>query len=188
MQQLSVAVCVDQQAEVAATFTARKVRQGNLGSGVGTYVEAYRDAEAEQIAASLLQNLKYIGVAEVEFKRHAETGQLFLIEVNPRLWTQVALPGACGLNFPYMFYCLASGMSLPALRVNWRASSWQSLWDDFYNTFRRGGYLAAGKVSRKQWVVQSLQARVGAFFCLKDPLPALAQLRDVVKQVFRFSS
>ena len=183
LQQVSVAVCLGRQAEVVATFTARKMRQGNLGAGVGTYVENFEDAEAEQVATALLRSLKYVGVAEVEFKRHADTGRLYLIEVNPRMWTQVTLPGACGLNFPLMFYCLATGMPLPTARVTQRKVAWQSLWDDFYNTFRRGGYRAAGMVSWLQWLRQSARAHVGAYFDLRDPLPGLAQLVDVARQV-----
>jgi predicted ATP-grasp superfamily ATP-dependent carboligase len=182
-EQLSVAVCVDRNAEVIATFTGRKVRQGNLGSGVGTYVERFQDTEAEQIAADLLRRLKYVGVGEVEFKRHAKTKQLYLIEVNPRVWTQIKLPAACGLDFPLLFYCLATGRSLPTGRVTERSVAWQSLWDDFYNTFRGGGYRAAGLVSTPRWIKQSLQARVGAYFQLRDPLPGLAQLVDAAKQV-----
>jgi len=185
-QHLSVAVCLDHRVEVLATFTARKQRQGNMGAGVGTYVEAFQDAEAEQDAVALLRALKYVGVAEVEFKRHAHTGRLYLIEVNPRVWTQVTLPGACGLNFPLMFYALAAGLSVPTARRTRRRFAWQSLWDDFYNTFRRGGYLAAGIVSRWQWLRQSAQARVGPYLDLRDPLPAVAQLLHVVRRAAKW--
>jgi len=184
-QHLSVAVCLDRRSEVVATFTARKNRQGNLGAGVGTYVERFQDAEAEQSATALLRSLKYVGVAEVEFKRHAHTGRLYVIEVNPRVWTQVALPGACGLNYPLMFYCLATGLPLPTAQVTQRRIAWQSLWDDFYNTFRRGGYREAGMVSRWQWLRQTAQAHVGPFWDLRDPLPALVQLWQVARQVVR---
>lgn len=184
-QHLSVAVCLDRRAEVVATFTARKRRQGNLGAGVGTYVERFQDAEAEQIAATLLRSLKYVGVAEVEFKRHAHTGRLYVIEVNPRVWTQVTLPGACGLNFPLMFYCLATGLPLPTARMTRRRIAWQSLWGDFYNTFRRGGYREAGMVSRWQWLTQSARAHVGPYLDLRDPLPALVELLHVAREIVR---
>jgi len=184
-QHVSVAVCLGRQAEVVATFTARKKRQGNLGAGVATYMETFEDAEAEEIAASLLRRLKYVGVAEVEFKRHARTGRLYVIEINPRVWTQVTLPGACGLNFPLMFYCLATGLPLPTARMRRRPATWQNLWDDFYNTFRQGGYREVGKVSRLQWLSQSARARVGPYWDLRDPLPALVRLLHVGRGIVR---
>jgi predicted ATP-grasp superfamily ATP-dependent carboligase len=181
---LSVAVCLDRKAEVVATFTARKRRQGNRGAGVGTYVESFQDAEAEAAAVSLLQDLKYVGVAEVELKRHAQDGRPYVIEVNPRLWTQVGLPAACGLNFPLLVYQLAAGLPVPAQTLAWRRVLWQDLWDDFYWTFRHGGYSEGGDVSRFQWLGQSWQAHVRPYFTPRDPGPSVYRMWQVARQFF----
>ena len=162
-QHLSVAVCLDRRLSVVATFTARKRRQANHGAGVGTCVESFQDPEAEEAAIALLRGLGYVGVAEVEFKRHAHIGRLYVIEVNPRLWTQVVLAGACGINFPLLFYRLAAGLPELAQPVAWRSRTWQDLWEDFYQTFRRGGYRDAGDVSVAQWIGQAVQAQVGPY-------------------------
>jgi predicted ATP-grasp superfamily ATP-dependent carboligase len=184
-QHLSVAVCLDRQRDVVATFTARKQRQTNHGAGVGTYVESSHDPEAEASAIALLRNFGFVGLAEIEFKRHAQTGRLYVIDVNPRLWTQVALPGACGLNFPLLCYGLASGLSVPRpdRPLAWPQRSWQDLCDDFYETFRRGGYRATGDITCAQWFRQSVRARVGPYFAWCDPLPAAARFQRVARQL-----
>jgi predicted ATP-grasp superfamily ATP-dependent carboligase len=179
---VSVAVCLDRRCEVLMTFTSRKRRQGNGGAGVGTYVERIDEPEAEANAVALLRSLGYVGVAEVEFKRHARTGKLYVIEINPRLWSQTHLAGACGLNFPHLMYCLAAGLPLPALPAKRRIKSWQDLWGDFYEVFRRDGYHATGEVSVMQWLGQSLRAGAGPYFAFDDLLPVAAHALSVARE------
>jgi predicted ATP-grasp superfamily ATP-dependent carboligase len=186
LQQLSIAVCLDRRGEVVASFTARKRRQGTKGTGVGLYVESTRDTEAETAAINLLRGLKCVGLAEVEIKRHAETGRLYVIEINPRVWLQVSLAAACGINFPALYHALAADIPMPAIdaHASDRRAAWQDLCHDCHATFRRGGYSGAGKVSIFGWLWQSLCAREGPFFDVRDPLPAIAWMCHLAGKVF----
>ncbi len=112
LHHISVAVALDKASLPLATFVARKRRQGNHGAGVGTFVEAHKDDEAASTAVSFLQKMGYVGVAEMELKRHATTGELFAIEVNPRMWSQVMLPASVGVNFPMLYCKVATGAAL----------------------------------------------------------------------------
>jgi predicted ATP-grasp superfamily ATP-dependent carboligase len=183
--QLSVAVLVNHEHRAVATFTARKIRQGQDEVGVGTYVESCCDREAEQLAVQFLERMRYVGVAEVEFKRQPGTGRLFALEVNPRVWEQVTLPAACGLNFPKMLLDLSSGVAVEARATSRRPQGWQDLWDDFYWTFRTGGYWRTKRVSLAAWLWQTFTARGHAHLAWSDPLPAAARIRQVIRTLSR---
>jgi predicted ATP-grasp superfamily ATP-dependent carboligase len=181
-----VAACLDRHGEVVASFTARKRRQGTKGTGVGLYVESFDDTEAQTAAINLLRALKCVGLAEVEIKRHAQTGRLYVIEINPRVWLQVSLAAACGINFLALYHALAADLPVPAIDApaTHRKAAWQDLCHDCHATFRSGGYRGAGKVSILGWLWQSLRARQGPFFDLRDPLPAAAWICHLSSKVF----
>ncbi len=177
-QHLSVAVALDSHARPVTSFVARKRRQGNRGAGVGTFVESHQDDEAAGVARRFLSRIGYVGVAEMELKRHGITGELFAIEVNPRLWSQVMLPAALGLDFALLAYRIARGAApsgeLPSAPE--RAVSWQDLWGDSYWTFRPEGYFWRGDVSASRWLMETLSCCVHPFFEWRDPVPAMVRL------------
>jgi len=82
----------DAQGNVRQMFSARKLRQYPPGFGSASLVQS--NAEADSIAATknLLDAVGYRGIAASEFKRHPETGELHIIEVNvrPSLWFSIS--------------------------------------------------------------------------------------------------
>jgi D-aspartate ligase len=174
MNQFSVAGCLDRDGNVISRFTARKRRQGTNGTGVGLYVERVDDSQAEAAGIELLQNLKCTGLAEVELKRHSENGRLYVIEINARVWLQVGLPAACGINFPELYYNLAAGLPVGPASANSKRAAWQDVCHDCWAAFRPGGYRAKGDITMTQWLKQSLRSHVGPFASLRDPMPAVA--------------
>lgn len=174
---LSVAAALDAGSRPVAIFVAQKRRQGNHGAGVGTFVQSHPDAEAAEVARRFLQRIGYVGVAEVELKRHGVTGEIFAIEVNPRLWSQAMLPAALGIDFALLAYRIARGSVLTGeMSAPERAVSWQDLWGDSYWTFRPNGYFWRGDVSASTWIAQTLTSRARPFFEWRDPVPALVHL------------
>jgi D-aspartate ligase len=182
LQHVSVAAALDNASRPLATFVARKRRQGNHGAGVGTFVESHRDDEAASMALQFLQEIGYVGVAEMELKRHAGTNELFAIEVNPRLWSQVTLPATLGLNFAMLYCQVATGLT-PAGEPRPAAAqtaTWQDLWDDFYWTFCHDGYWRRGEVSIATWLYQTWTSQAAAPFAWRDPLPAMIRLMEQI--------
>jgi D-aspartate ligase len=180
---LSVAMALDARSRPVATFVARKRRQANHGAGVGTLVESFRDPEAAAATRTLLQRIGYVGVAEMELKRHATTGELFAIEVNPRLWSQMTLPALLGVDFAFHYCTIAAGATAgPEIEAAPHHASWQDLWSDIYWTFGQGGYWHTGEVSLRSFVLETLAARARPYFAWNDPAPAL---RHVWKEIVR---
>ena len=83
---------IDDAGKVRQSFTARKLRQYPPGFGSASLVESEVCRETSEIAENFLVKLGYRGIAAAEFKRHPETGELKIIEVNPRpsLWFSVS--------------------------------------------------------------------------------------------------
>ncbi len=58
------------------------------------------------IAQALVAELQWTGVAHIDLRTHADSGDVSLIEVNPRFWGSVLGSEHAGVNFPHLA-CLA---------------------------------------------------------------------------------
>ena len=61
----------------------------------------------------LLRAIEWHGVAMVEFKHDAATGEYTLMEINGRFQASTALSLDAGVNLPYMAACLYTGRPVP---------------------------------------------------------------------------
>ncbi|HEX4034198.1 MAG TPA: hypothetical protein VHX66_07125 [Solirubrobacteraceae bacterium] len=79
-------------------FGCRKIRQYPVGFGVASLCEIAELEESMTLARAVLDEAGFIGVAGVETKRHAETGDRYFLEVNVRIPTQWGLADCSGLD------------------------------------------------------------------------------------------
>src|SRR5262249_8844255 len=63
----------------------------------------WNDLLVEQ-AVRLLRELRFTGIAQVEFKYDSRDRQFKFIEINPRLWQWHENAAACGVDFPWIAY------------------------------------------------------------------------------------
>ena len=96
--------CIGTSGECLGYFTGRKLRQSPPLFGTGCLVEATAIPEIVEPSLRLLNACGYSGLAEIEFKRNAKTGEFFLIEVNPRHWDQHQLGELVGINVSRLAY------------------------------------------------------------------------------------
>lgn len=94
----------NERSEIVCSFTARKRLQYPPLAGTGIVVEALPLPELLAPSVALLSALAFRGICEVEYKRDARDGQLYLIEVNPRHWDQHGLGTAVGVNLSEAMY------------------------------------------------------------------------------------
>ncbi len=52
------------------------------------------------LGRSIVKKLKWSGVIMAEFRRHMETGEYYLLEINPKFWGSLELALSKGLDFP----------------------------------------------------------------------------------------
>ena len=95
--------------EPVATFQHRRVRSHSYAGGPSVYRTAIDDPSLEAAGLRLLEALDWHGPAMVEFKYDPVDGEFYLMEINPRFWGSLALPVAAGVDFPKLYYELATG-------------------------------------------------------------------------------
>jgi predicted ATP-grasp superfamily ATP-dependent carboligase len=158
---------VDAAGEVAAEFTGRKLRTYPPSCGFTTALTISADAELAELGRELLRRIGYRGVVKLDFKRHATTGAIYLLELNPRfnLWHH---PGAvAGVNLPYLAYCDAAGLPRPPVGPARAGVRWCWAWKDLaaWHQARSGSLLA--------WARFALSAETQSVFAWDDPAPFL---------------
>jgi D-aspartate ligase len=169
---LTVTACyVDRGSKCAGTFHAQKLAQEPAGFGTGCIVQTVIRPELNEPTERLLREMRFSGVAEVEYKWDRAANLYKLIEVNPRPWDQHRLGSASGVDLIHLAYCDHAGVAMPSLHAG--AATWKWIADDTFamavlrSLWRRDGryrellQLARGK-------------RVYGIWSIKDPLPFFA--------------
>lgn len=164
---------------VKSVFTGRKVRgyPSDIGDCKVGQVESVPDHLIEE-AKSICTDLSYTGIAEFEYKCDADTGEYYLIEINPRSWSWIGITPACGVNLPWIAYTDLGGQqdvsykqqSAPDGSVAWVKAS-----EDLLNVllFYRRTHPAWAGSPRHWWRSIAADQIVFAEGELRDPLPIL---------------
>lgn len=156
---------------VVAEFTGRKVRTMPRSYGMSSCVEITDDPTLRRLGRSLVAQLSFAGVVKLDFKRHADTGRLYLLEANPRfnLWHHPA--ALAGVNLPALVYQHLTLGILPDRAPEVRAGvRWMSTRDDFA-AMRE--YRAAGELTLGRWLLDVLRADIREDVALADPSPTV---------------
>jgi predicted ATP-grasp superfamily ATP-dependent carboligase len=157
--------------EVMGEFTGRKLRTAPRLYGFSTYVEITDDAEVRRLGRSVLEAIGFSGVAKVDFKRDARTERLYVLEINPRfnLWHHAG--AAAGVSIPALVYrdCVEPGSARRAGQAR-AGVRWMNARDDW----------RAFNGSYARWVGELLTVHVNESLFLRDPLPAVDDLRGIV--------
>jgi predicted ATP-grasp superfamily ATP-dependent carboligase len=124
--------CLMWNGRLVAHFTHRRLRERPPAGGVSVYAESIEPLEGlvEQ-SATLLRRLDWQGVAMVEYKIDAATGEAYLMEVNGRFWGSLQLAIDAGVDFPALLVAASAGeigtRDAPSYRAGVRFRWW---WGD----------------------------------------------------------
>jgi hypothetical protein len=88
------------EGSVRASFTHKRIIEFPETGGPSLVRVSTHNSIAESAAERLLENLRWNGVAMVEFRLDSRTGKPVLMEINPRFWGSLPLAIACGVDFP----------------------------------------------------------------------------------------
>jgi D-aspartate ligase len=174
---------IDGEGQVRQRFTARKLRQYPAGFGSASLVQSETCPETAEAAERLLSALGFRGIAAAEFKRHPETGQLKIIEVNPRpsLWFSVATKA--GVRLVETAIAEAHGTPIPPRAeqkngVLWRYTA-KDLASRFYYATNKNFILPAPDGSCKT----QMTARADVTGAWDDPAPGFAELVGFARKI-----
>ena len=94
--------------ELRAFFTHKRLREKTYTGGTSTVRESVRNELLENYAQQIVSELKWHGVAMIEFKFNEKLNKGWFIEMNPRFWGSLALPIYAGVDFPFLLYQMAT--------------------------------------------------------------------------------
>lgn len=86
----------------------KNIRVFPITGGPSTARISIRHSKMEKCATTLLKELNYHGVAEVEFILDNRTNEPVLMEINPRFWGSLNQAICAGVDFPYLLYIMAT--------------------------------------------------------------------------------
>jgi D-aspartate ligase len=156
-----------------ASMTVCRRRQHPSDFGrASTFVETVDLPELEELSIRLLREMKYYGLAELEYKQDPRDGSYKLLDVNLRTWGYHTLGGAAGVDFPYLLF--RDQIGLPVARTTARSGvRWIRLATDLPNAARD---MRAGSVKLAEYARTLRGVDVEAVFSARDPLPWLYEL------------
>ena len=103
-----VSAVFDKNSEPLAIFCHKRIREYPVSGGPSCYCISTWNDELVSHAIKLLRELKWVGVAMVEFKGSPDIG-FKLMEINPRFWGSLALSTAAKCDIPLAVYRAAQG-------------------------------------------------------------------------------
>ena len=161
---VSYHVYVDRAGEIAGEFTDRKLRTYPRVYGYSTAIEITNTADVRELGRELTRRMNIRpGVAKFDFKRDP-SGELVLLEVNPR-FNLVHHPGAlAGVNIPALVYHDLVGLPRPVTGSLRTGVTWCNPAHDF-----QASRLWGIGFPRWLWLVASSNAKSG--FAWNDPWP-----------------
>lgn len=160
----------DREARPVVTFVTQKIRQWPPQTGQGSLaVESRNDAVRDE-TVRLFSGIGFWGLAYLELKRDADTGEHLIVEPNiGRPTGRSATAEAGGVELLYAMYCDVLGLPLPAgLSQRYVGTKWIYLGRDLRSALY---YRRRGELSFRGWVESLRGPKVDAVFSWRDPLP-----------------
>jgi len=160
---------LNQDAKVTHWVTCQKYRQYPINFGASVYTGQKYVPELYDIGAKFLESMGYKGFAEIEFKKDAETGKFYLIEVNVRITNLNVLLAKAGVNVPYITYRELTGSPLPPSAVTKDTNL--VFWYAYEDMLAIRGYLKTRQLTFGQVAASFFKPKAHAIWSWEDPKP-----------------
>jgi len=154
-QMYTVGVYANKNSKVLGLFTGRKVRGYPADSGdcIVGQVETVPKFIVE-LSKDIVREINYSGIAEIEFKRDEDSGDFYLIEINPRSWSWIGITAHCGVNLSLIAYLDLTGQQVDYKQslISTGSVKYVKIISDFINClFRYKNDQPEWKVNFKEW-------------------------------------
>lgn len=136
---------INQEGEITHWTTCQKYRQYPINFGASVYTTQKFVKELYDIGEPFFKKTGFRGFAEIEFKKDADTGQFYIIEVNARTTNFNALLEKCGLNMPYITYREMVGYPLEEKSI--QEDTGIVFWAEYEDVFAIRDYIRSGQLS-----------------------------------------
>lgn len=95
-------------------FMHHRIREYPVTGGASVCAESFADPILLEYGLKILNELKWNGIAMVEFKQRRATGEYYLMEINPKFWGSLELAIAAGIDFPEYMLMKCRGEVIPS--------------------------------------------------------------------------
>lgn len=170
----------DRSGEPVVTFVARKIRQWPPDVGTSSLGEEVRDDAVLEATVRLFRSVGYRGLAYLEVKRDARTGEYAIIEPNVgRPTGRSAIAERGGVELLHSAYLDALERPLPAGRTQaYRGVKWIYWRHDLQAAAVR---MRHGELSPLGWWRSVRGPRIEAVGSWRDPLPFAADILHLAR-------
>ena len=177
---------MNSDSEVTHWLTCHKLRQYPINFGASAYTEQKYVPELHEIGAPFFKQIGFKGFAEIEFKKHAETGEFYLIEINVRYSNLNELLTQVGINMPYITYMELTGNPLPNGHIDY--DSGLVFRYTIEDVLAIKGYLQTKQLKVGPVIKSLFRKKVHAIRSWDDPKPVIAYsgllMKKVIKKIF----
>jgi len=174
---------LNQEAKVTHWLTCQKHRQYPINFGASVYTEQKYMPELYDIGAKFLEEIGYKGFAEIEFKKDAETGKFYLIEINARITNLNNLLYKVGINFPYITYRELTGSPLEPQAI--KEDKHRVFWYAYEDLLAIRDYIRTGQLSRKEVLQSLMKKKAYAIWDWKDPKPGITYFKKIAGKALK---
>jgi predicted ATP-grasp superfamily ATP-dependent carboligase len=113
-------------------FMHKRIREYPPKGGASVVAESFYDSQILSDGIKILNELKWEGVAMVEFKKDNITNTFNLMEINAKFWGSLDLALVCGANFPQMMIDDALGNKFELWNLKNKRFQWLLNGDLYY--------------------------------------------------------
>jgi predicted ATP-grasp superfamily ATP-dependent carboligase len=158
-------VYVDAAGEIAGEFTGRKVRTLPAEYGHSTALVTTAAEDVAELGRDIVRRVELHGLAKLDFKR-TPSGDLRLLEINPRFSLWHHLGAKAGVNLAALAYADLAGLPRPPARRARAGVRWSAPWLD-RRAAREAGLPAA------RWLIWTARAEARSVAAWDDPMPTI---------------
>jgi predicted ATP-grasp superfamily ATP-dependent carboligase len=169
-----------EQSRVLGWFVGRKIRTFPKEAGISTYLELAEEPSVATAGFEIVSKLGIVGPLKIDFKRDARTGELYLLELNPRFTLWCYLGAAAGVNLPAIAYAALTGTAPPDQKPYRTDVRWLSFGND-WRTFWRC-YRPSGELGVVEWLLSYRGPKVYEVFSWSDSAPSIAKALDYMRR------
>lgn len=156
--------------EPIAWVMANRIRQNPMDFGNSTtFAVTCNIPEIESSAKSILKEVEYDGLAEVEFMYDNKTGTYKFLEINTRAWKWHSISTGLGFGFlSEMIHYLNGERS--DFKPGFKKMAWVERLTDYVVSLKA---ILSGRLKLTNVLHSYCQKKVNAVWSWKDPLPAI---------------
>ncbi len=175
-------VYIDRAGRATHSLAAQKLRQFPINFGSSTLTRQCYDRRLIALGLDYMERLGYRGYGEIEFKKHPENSEYYLIEINARLSTLNALFDRCGVEFTYIMYRDLTGDPLPDFHLR-EERPW-AFWHAYEDMISCAAYLKTRQLTPGQIIKPWLAHRKAhAIWAADDIKPLLSFIKLIAGKV-----